>query len=135
MAIQQLTMSIWSDASCTSKVLHDPKWEQIAEAITSLDGRARDEVYLVPSTLDPETYLCIGGGAGRYIVTGSLHNETFPTLVDRSRAEHPQVELVCGGQAGRYPGNWIVDAAEALQAARDFFEAGGFDGSTPWAEV
>src|SRR5262249_25004042 len=101
-----------------------------------LDGAARNDLYLTPAVSDVGTYLCVGGGNGRYILTGAIEiDKEFPTLVESDRPADPVQELVVGGQAGMYPANWIVSLETALRAARAFYDAGGFEGSFPWTRV
>lgn len=79
--------------------------------------------------------MCIGGGAGRYVVTGSIENQEFPTVVDAARAAEPSELLVVGGQSGQYPGNRVLDLASTLKAARRFYTTGRFDGGVAWVNV
>jgi hypothetical protein len=83
-SIEQLTGER-IDRSMRTTEIDQPQWEAIDAAIRALDNASRNDVYLVPHKTDPETYLCIGGGAGRYIVTGSIRNEEFPTVIDPVR--------------------------------------------------
>jgi hypothetical protein len=135
MALDTLTTSVWLDTECKTNECSNPTWAEVADAICALDGRSINDVYLTPTGEDPETYLCIGGGDGRYIVSGSVKNERFPTLIDETRLETPQEEIVCGGQAGLFPANWVVDLQRALRAAQDFYESSGFDGETRWIDA
>src|SRR5215471_15172010 len=125
MSIARLTICEWIADRHRDTNIDEPAWSDIEAAVRALNNSNLNDVYLTPDRSKPETYLCIGGGGGRYIVTGSVENEVFPTLIDRTRAETPKILLTVGGQVGDYPGNWIVDLATVLTAARAFFEAGG----------
>ena len=135
MAIELLTICEWVGPSMRATEVERPQWEAVDVAIRALDNASRNDIYLTPSKADPETYLAIGGGAGRYIVTGSIKNEEFPTVIDPVKGAEPVEVLVVGGQAGHYPGNWVLDLDTALRAARAFHSTGRFEGEVTWAKA
>jgi len=110
--------------------VQQPQWDAVDAAIP--DNLSRNDIYLVPDKADPATYLCVGGGAGRYIVTGAIKNEEFPSVIDPSKAAEPAELLVVGGQSGHYPGNCVLDLDTALRAARAFYVSGRFEGAVTW---
>lgn len=134
MAIELMTVCEWVGSSMRTTEVDEPSWESVAAAIHALDNAGRNDRYLVPEKAKPETYLCIGGGAGRYIVTGSIASEAFPTVIDPARAAEPSELLVVGGQSGQYPSNWILDLT-TLKAARQFHTTGQFEGEVTWVKV
>jgi hypothetical protein len=105
-----------------------PTWEQVEDSIRKLNERSHNDIYLHPDALNLETYLSVGGGSGRYLVTGSLDNERFPTAVRAVDEDGSRELLVVGGQSGHYPRNWILDIDLTLRAARSFFDTGEFGG-------
>ena len=131
----QLAVYEWRGTGVTKTISEQPSWEAVESAIRALNNRERNDLYLTPSPGDPETYLCIGGGAGRYVVAGSVRNLEFPTILDDSKSPDPRQRLTVGGQEGEYPANQVVDLETALSAAREFFEAGGFSESGPWTRI
>jgi len=114
-------------------VVANPAWGDIEAAIRRLDNRAWNDVYLRPIGAPAETYLAVGGGAGRYVVTGSEAGERFPTLENPTGSETDLVSLSFGGQIGEYPSRCVVDLNAALAAARCFYDAGGFDCGVSWS--
>src|SRR5690242_18335106 len=78
--IELLTACEWVGPRVERQEHRDPTWELVEDAIRSLNGRERNDLYLCLAASDPETYLCVGGGDGRYIVSGSARGETFPTV-------------------------------------------------------
>ena len=128
MAIELLTICQWDGPHMESADIFDPTWDQVEAAIRALDEGTRNDLYLHPLASNPETYLAVGGGSGRYLVTGSIDNERFPTLVNAIVVSPARELLVVGGQTGDYPRDWILDLDLALQAARSFFETGEFGG-------
>jgi len=97
-----------------------------------LNNRERNDIYLTPSDSNHQTYLCIGGGAGRYLVTGCIENGRFPTLIDPSKPEQEKERIVSRGQEVLVPSQWVVDLESVLKAARSFFEAGDFNSGIAW---
>jgi hypothetical protein len=135
MPILQLTICEWRGATLTEMIVEHPPWEAVESAIRALDNRERNDVYLTPAPAEPETYLCIGGGAGRYVVAGAVCNEEFPMLLDPSRAAEPPERLTVGGQEGEYPAPQVVGLTTALAAARAFFDAGGYSDSASGVRI
>jgi hypothetical protein len=135
MAIDVLTMCRWDGCARSDTEIQAPDWPSVEKAIRELNNQNRNDVYLIPNSHDRETYLAVGGGAGRYLVTGSVQSERFPTLIHPKKPPTPKELLVVGGQEGDYPGNWIVDLEMALQAARVFYESGNFGDGMNWQEV
>ena len=135
MSIARLRVCEWSGNRMKETTVDAPSWARVEKAIRALNGEGLNDLYLQPESNESETYLCVGGGAGRYVVSGSIRNEEFPTLVNETKHELETVTLTVGGQAGDYPANWVVDLPTALAAARDFFEVGSFEGETKWVRV
>jgi hypothetical protein len=136
LAIQLLTVCEWDGPRMESTDIPDPTWEQVEDAIRDLDERSRNDLYLHADASNLETYLAVGGGSGRYLVTGSIDNERFPTAVNAIEADASRELLVVGGQRGDYPRSWILDLDSALRAARSFFETGEFNGGdVTWVDA
>ncbi|WP_157994559.1 hypothetical protein [Peristeroidobacter agariperforans] len=79
--------------------------------------------------------LTVGGGSGKYIVSGSVAAESFPTLTDPSIAEDPHIDLVVGGQLADYPACYVVSLEHALGAVRSVAESGVFGSEFHWTYV
>jgi hypothetical protein len=105
----------------------------VEEAIRALNNNNLNDLYLIPQAGSLETFLGVGGGAGRYLVTGSIAGNTFPTLVDSESTDNTVAPLVVGGQLGEYPRNWLISLDAAVAAAHAFYNAGGFDCGVRWA--
>ena len=131
----QLTTCIWSSTDCKTHDLANPAWEDVDRAIKALDGEDKNDLYLTPNAEVPETYLCVGGGNGEYVVSGSVEGERFPAVVIPDRSDE-LVSLVVGGQLGEFPERFIVDLDTALTAAKAFYESGRFgEGNVVWEDV
>ena len=130
MSIGLLTVCKWSGPRREDTNIEHPTWSEIEAAIRALNGHTQNDIYLQPVEGEPECYLCIGGGDGRYIVTGATKAGEFPTLADPARAGEPEETIVVGGQPGNYPGHWVVDLETALRAARSYFDTGTLDAET-----
>ena len=133
MAIERLCICDWANRDQRDVDIREPSWAQVEAAILALNNRNLNDLYLTPRESSPETYLGVGGGAGRYLVTGAIGKETFPTLVNSASSDDTMVPLVVGGQLGDYPARWLVTLEDALRATRLFYDAGGFDCTVEWA--
>jgi hypothetical protein len=95
-----------------------------------LDGESQT---LVTLGINEDSYISIGGGANKYIVTVTFDNFDFYILLDSPKSE--QIEaLIVGGQKGNYPANQCVDLLRCLLAARTFTESGKLDDLLTWQE-
>jgi hypothetical protein len=136
LAIELLTVCEWNGPHMESTDFAQPTWDQVEDAIRDLDERTHNDLYLHADASNLETYLAVGGGSGRYLVTGSINNERFPTAVKDIESNAARELLVVGGQTGDYPRNWILDLDSALRAARSFFETGEFaGGGVTWLDA
>jgi hypothetical protein len=135
MAISCLLICKWVGVTHHDTEIKNPSWPDVESAVRALNNREFNDVYLYPDESKPETYLCIGGGGGSYVATGSVESEYFPTLVDKKRPAEPELPLVVGGQKGTYPGNWVVDLQCVLMAAKSFYDVGGFISEIDWENV
>jgi hypothetical protein len=133
LGIGRLQICDWSNLQKRDTEIPFPKWIQVEEAICALNNNNLNDLYLIPQVGSLETFLGVGGGAGRYLVTGSIAGNSFPTLVDSECADNTLAPLVVGGQLGEYPRNWLISLDTALAAAHAFYNAGGFDCGVPWA--
>jgi len=134
MPVAKLTISDWGATGERDTFIEKPSWPQVERAVCALNNENLNDLYLYPEENNAETYLCVGGGAGRYILTGSINNRTFPTLVDPSRSS-TTTSLVVGGQPGDYPSNWIADLSTTLKTTKAFFDAGIFECGVTWGSV
>jgi hypothetical protein len=80
MAVESLTICEWSTNSRGDEVISHPDWADVEASIRRLDNKTRNDIYLKPLNSTQDTFLGVGGGAGRYIVTGSENGCRFPTL-------------------------------------------------------
>ena len=119
-----------------NEIVAHPTWEQVEAAIRQLDNEAFNDLYLLPDANDSETYLCVGGGGGRYVLAGVLAGDRFPTLIDPNRPAEPTQLIRVGGQEGDYPANVVHDLNTTLQAVHAFWASGSFNGEgLHWEEL
>lgn len=127
MTVARMTVCHWRGSRVEKDVVTRPTLEQVFDAVRRLDNAAFNDLYLEPDS-SGDTWLCVGGGAGRYVLSGAESNERFPALVDPARPPEPAEALVIGGQKGSYPGNQVHDLKTALDAVRGFWTTGRFGG-------
>lgn len=133
----ELRIFEWKGTGRTEQIVPRPPVKTVLAAVRALDGRSRNDVYLYPKAGVLHPYLCVGGGNGRYLLTGVLPGDRFPTLVDPSRPELPKEALRVGGQEGLYPRNWIHTLDVTLRTVEAFWNTGEFSGPDSvlvWAE-
>lgn len=112
------------------KIIENPSWEQIEVAIRSLNNKNKNDLYL---HVGVNSWLCVGGGEGQYVLTGAVNDHSFPVLVNPQKALAQKLVLIIGGQACEYSANCVHDLSQTLQATRDFFDFGGFSSKTSWS--
>ena len=127
MTVARMTVCQWRGTRVDKDVVSRPTLEQVFDAVRRLDNAVFNDLYLEPDGSSGDAWLCVGGGAGRYVLTGSISDERFPTLVDPARAGEPSLALVVGGQKGSYPGNQVHDLNTALEAVRTFWTTERFE--------
>jgi hypothetical protein len=132
MGIAQLTVCDWSQ-NPRDLLISQPQWSQIEAAIRALNNDNLNDIYLQPASEPTDTFLGVGGGAGKYLVTGAVRGATFPTLVDDTSDDESLTPLVVGGQLGEFPARWLVSLEAAIAAVRAFYDSGGFDCGVKWA--
>jgi hypothetical protein len=130
MFVVDMTIEKWVGNQNEADLIEKPNWNQIETAIRELDAENKT---LVTLGRNEDTYMSIGGGDNKYIVTATSDNFNFYSLIDPSKSE--QVEtLVVGGQKGSYPANKYVDLLRCLLAVRTFTELGKLDDLLIWEE-
>ena len=132
MKIRRLTICAWTGGNRTDTAIATPSWLDIEAAVRALNNREPNDIHMELEGIT-ETFLSIGGGGGKYIVSGSVGGETFPVLIDSSLPEEPRVALLVGGQLGDYPRCCVVDIDHALRAVRSVAETGTFQEQIGWA--
>jgi hypothetical protein len=77
--VSKLYTDNWTGNSNEENFIENPNWQQIETAIRDLDGNTKT---LVSLKADDGSYMMIGGGnSGKYIVTATLDNEVFHSLL------------------------------------------------------
>jgi hypothetical protein len=133
----ELRIFEWRGTARTEQIVPRPPLKTVLAAVRALDGKSRNDVYLYPKAGVLYPYLCVGGGNGRYLLTGVLPGDRFPTLLDTSRPELPKEALRVGGQEGLYPRNWIHTLDTTFRTVEAFWNSGEFnapDSALKWIE-
>ncbi|BAZ87514.1 hypothetical protein [Dolichospermum compactum] len=79
MFVSKLYTDNWTGNRNEENFIDNPNWKQIKTAICELDGHRRT---LVSLEVDDESYMMIGGGNfGKYVVTATLDNDVFYSLL------------------------------------------------------
>lgn len=162
MFVSKLYTDKWTGNRNEETIIENPNWQQIKTAICELDGKVKT---LVSLEADDQSYMMIGGGNdGQYLVTATLDNEIFYSLLhpidDEPSTSDTSVEkinlsifyqalikaknnntnsaneqrLVVGGQAGNYSEKICVNLPQCLIAAITFAESGELEPLFTWEE-
>lgn len=78
----------------------DPSEAELLAAVQRLDGAEFSSVAFVT---EDKTVMAVGGGDGAFVVTITLDDDArIYTLVDPTRSEDHDQDVVVGGQSGSY---------------------------------
>jgi hypothetical protein len=134
MKIRSLTICDWRESGRIDTVVEKPSWVEVESAIRAMNNRNLNDVHL-DLECEAGVSLIVGVGSGRYIVSGSVAGESFPTLTAPSVADDPHIDLVVGGQLADYPACYVVSLEHALGAIRSVAESGDFGSEFHWTYV
>lgn len=100
----------------------DPSQADVLAAVNQLDGAQFSSMALVT---EDKTVLAVGGGSDAFVLTITLDDDArIYTLVDPSRSEDHEQDVVVGGQSGTYQQYQCV-GRELVQAAVLYFQQEG----------
>ncbi len=100
--------------------------------VRRLDGRRRTLVTIRKG----DAHLGVGGdGESGLVVYASFDDRTFYQLVSRSAGPVRAVEIVAGGQPGKYQREHVVGRDDAIHAAHVFAATGRLADDLRWAET
>ena len=85
----------------------------VREILEKLDAKQHTLVNLV---LSEENYLMIGGGGGKYVVTGEENGIIF-NLINPKAGSTLKIELNTGGQIGLFESKYILSKEIAFKCA------------------
>ena len=131
--IARLTVCEWSNGQRQDASISDPSWAQIESAIRALNARNLNDLYVYLANDD--TWLGVGGGAGRYVVSGCSGGSEFPVLVSLESTSSFMEQVMVGGQLSEFRRDHVVTLNEALSACREFLDVGGFGPRANWAST
>lgn len=72
--VRNLSASAWTGSGIELHEIESPTWAEIEAAMRALNGRTRNDVYLLPDSNTPETYVAVGGGADNRCPMFICHN-------------------------------------------------------------
>jgi|ERR1043166_2231857 hypothetical protein len=130
MSLQSIWTDNWTSSEFDSREIREPDWHSVEAAIRDLDGENKTLVKLIAGN-DHE--LLIGGGGGKYVITGTYGEDEHMSARNDARTGQ-ELELTIGGQTGIYPAELIWGLETALQAAQVFWRTNEFDAMLPWSE-
>jgi Immunity protein Imm1 len=126
--VMLLTGDRW-EGGIESEWRHDnPTAEQLDSALARMDA----EVYtLITLGGSGNSHLCVGGGAGAYVVYVTFDNLDFWNLISPGGVVD-RVAVVAGGQEGEYAAEQVVDLESTRVAAHAFLAGQGLAPGLRW---
>src|SRR5688500_5647648 len=97
MHASRVSVHTWQGARRHDDVVEQPDVSAVEAAVRRLDADRVTEVYIES---DDESYLILGGGAGRYVGFVSRSENEMHNLVTPEGSAEPCIELCAGGQTG-----------------------------------
>jgi hypothetical protein len=123
----------WLPGGSTDEtIVHDPSRRQVEQAIRRLDGEEFHGLFLYPGTSDVETFLGIGGGAGRYFVGISDHAERVGQVLNAKDPSDVCEDIMCGGQVTSIARRFLVDLQTAVTAAMHYLDSADAAATLSW---
>ncbi|MFY0479384.1 hypothetical protein [Achromobacter marplatensis] len=108
----------------------NPSEVDLLAALDRLDGAEFSSTAFVT---EDETVMAVGGGDGGYVVSITLDDDArIYTLVDRSKSEDHDQDLVVGGQSGSYQQYQCVGRELAQEAILYFQQQGAPSPKLQW---
>ena len=109
----EITLDNWNGSHCKEEVYHINSSERLLEILEKLDAKQHT---LVNLALSEENYLMIGGGGGKYVVTGEENGIIF-NLINPKDGSTLKIELNTGGQIGLFESKYILSKEIAFKCA------------------
>lgn len=130
MKIRKLIEERRQGERAVSRERADPTDAELLAALDQLDGAEFSSIAFVT---EDETVMAVGGGDGAYVVSITLDDDArIYTLVDPSKFEDHDQELVVGGQSGSYQQYQCVCRELATAAIRYFQQEGAPSPDLRW---
>ena len=118
------------DRTGRCEVLRMPPWDEVARAVSLLDGR---DVTMLTLAASDDTYMTIAGGeAGVYVVGATFASGRFAALLEPSRAGGT-IAVVAGRERRTMASEMGVGQDAVLRAARRFYLSATLDPELAWA--
>jgi hypothetical protein len=116
----KITLDNWDGSSCKEEIYHVNSSVKLLGILERLDNKKHTLVNLV---LLEENYLMIGGGNGKYVITGE-ENGIVSNLLNPSEGSTLKIELNTGGQIGLFESKYILSKEMAFKCAVKCFTIG-----------
>ena len=131
MFVKYMLADEWHDRVDYGNAVSNPTWEQVREAISTMDGE-RTTVVSISDKDGSDHYMMIAGHLdGRCLVNATNDNFEFFSLVDHARSDNKVIVFV-GGQNGEFEDRKFVPFAWAIEAAAYFYETGNLSPKLNW---
>jgi Immunity protein Imm1 len=126
-----LTTDKWEDRNDLGISTNSPSWDQIAQAIVSLDGESKTTAVLLGNPDSASCMIIAGTWDNRCMVNATRDGKEFWSLVDPAGSKNKRI-LYVGGQNGDYEERMLIPLEVALEAAQTFYEKGELKSTLNW---
>lgn len=116
----EIIMDNWNGSFCKEEVCEASSPQEILEIVEKLDAKRHTLVNFFPSEND---YLMIGGGDGKYVITGEENGVIF-NLTNSKVQGTEKVALNTGGQLGLFEPKYIISKELAFKCVLQYFSTG-----------
>ena len=126
----KITYDQWNGIVNNGEEIYTSIFSEIERLIKRMD----QSIYTQVIINQEESYLLIGGGKGKYIVTLVIGNDDdFYTLVnDDENISDNEIDIVTGGQLGSFPSKMAINYDLTIIACRYYFEQKVKDPKLKW---
>ncbi len=131
MLVNRLSTDEWCERTNNGIEISNPTWDQVRNAILSLDGKRKTVVTLSDCHCEGKYMIVAGQWDKKYMVNATSDNIDFFSLVDPARSKS-KLLLYVGGQTGDYEERKCVLASSAIEAAEEFYRTGNLKNGMNW---
>ena len=116
----EISIDNWSNSRCNEEIYHVSSNQEILTILDKLDAKQHT---LANLTFSESNYLMVGGGNGKYVITGEINGIIF-NLINPNHQGTSKVALNTGGQLGLFEPKYIISKEIAFECALKYFSTG-----------
>jgi hypothetical protein len=128
----KLIIDNWTLNKNKNSIINVNEFDEVIKFIKQLNQKEHTQVILD----NESSYLLIGGGLNKYVVSFVIDDETSFNLFNTTLSNNFQLyeDLVTGGQKGSFPEHIVVDYELMIKASEYYFNTGKMNINLKWEE-